>query len=107
MPHSEGLLTRIRQSDSKLHPEDAFVVPAWFAQQRSWLREQGKADSAIYNYPVPLHIVGPLNTESLERSVREILKRHQVLRSVFRIIDGELVQIVTEEPEMLAIPCSI
>ncbi len=103
MPQSERLLTKIRQCDSNLRAEDAFLVPPWFSQQHSWVREQAKSDSAIYNYPVPIRIRGPLDKEAFERSVREILQRHQVLRSVFRILDGELVQIVTQ-PEMLAIP---
>src|SRR5262245_7388532 len=103
MPQSERLLIKIRQSDPNLRAEDAFVVPAWFSQQDSWVREEGESDSAIYNYPVSIRIRGPLDPEALERSVREILQRHQVLRSVFRILDGELVQIVTQ-PETLAIP---
>src|SRR5262249_48649942 len=103
MSQSEGLLIKIRQSDSNLQAEDAFVVPPWFSQQHSWIRDHANSDSAIYNYPVPIRIRGPLDTEALERSVREILQRHQVLRSVFRILDGELVQIVTQ-PETVAIP---
>ena len=102
MPSSERLIT-ILQKDFNLRAHDAFLSPAWFSQQHSWVTEQSKSDSAIYNYPVPLRIVGPLNEDALQRTVREILQRHDVLRSVFRIIDGELVQIVTE-PGMLTIP---
>jgi thioesterase domain-containing protein/aryl carrier-like protein len=104
MPQSERLLIKVRQSDPDLRAEDAFLVPPWFPQQHSWVREQYNSDSAIYNYPVPIRVRGPLDAEALERSVRKILKRHQVLRSVFRILDGELIQIVTQ-PEMLAIAC--
>jgi pimeloyl-ACP methyl ester carboxylesterase len=94
MPQSERLLVKVRESDSSLRAEDAFLVPAWFSQQHSWVREQHKSDSAIYNYPVSIRVRGPLDAEALERSVREILQRHEVLRSVFRILDGELVQVI-------------
>ncbi|HET9791155.1 MAG TPA: alpha/beta fold hydrolase [Candidatus Angelobacter sp.] len=103
MPQSERLLIKIQESDFNLRAEDAFLVPAWFSQQHSWVREQHKSDSAIYNYPVPIRVRGPLDAEALERSVREILQRHEVLRSVFRIVDGELVQIIIQ-PEKLSIP---
>jgi thioesterase domain-containing protein/acyl carrier protein len=90
----EHWLTRIREACPGLKVEGAFVVPSWFCQQRSWFREPYGSDSPTYNYPLPLRIHGPLNQRALELSLREILRRHGVLRSVFRIIDGELVQIV-------------
>jgi len=103
MPRLERLLTKIQQSEFNLRAKDAFLVPAWFSQQHLWVREQRESDSAIYNFPVPLRIHGSLDAEALERSFQEILQRHQVLRSVFRSVDGELVQIITE-PEALTMP---
>ncbi len=74
--------------------EDAFIVPLWFVQQTTWLTDALGSDSADYNYPLLFTIRGKLNSEALERSLNEIVRRHQVLRSVFRLKDGDLVQIV-------------
>src|SRR4051794_6876369 len=82
-----NLLIQIRQSEPSLQTEDAFEVPLWFIQQRSWVEDASKSDSAIYNYPLGVGIQGPLRKDVLERSLQEILRRHAVLRSVFRIID--------------------
>jgi acyl carrier protein len=103
MSQPDNLLTKIRRSEPELPAEDAFVVPTWFSQQHSWVKEPWKSDNAIYNYPVPIRIGGPLNVEAIERSVQEIQRRHEVLRSVFRIVDGELIQIIVQ-PEKLRIP---
>ena len=74
--------------------EDTFVVPAWFPQQKTWLEDPRHSDNAIFNYPLLVRLRGPLNEAALERSLHEITRRHEVLRSVFRITDGELVQVV-------------
>ena len=74
--------------------EDTFVVPAWFPQQKTWLEDPRHSDNPIFNYPLLVRLRGPLNEAALERSLHEITRRHEVLRSLFRITDGELVQVV-------------
>lgn len=95
MHRADELLSKIQQTNPSLHAEDAFVVPLWFQQQQSWVHNPGNSDNAIYNYPLAVRIRGPLRCEVLQRSLQHILQRHNVLRSVFRIVDEELVQIVT------------
>jgi serine acetyltransferase/acyl carrier protein len=91
---AKDLLSTISIVQPHLQAEDAFVVPAWFYQQRSWVEDPWNSGSASYNLPVALRISGPLNHRTLHRALHEIQKRHQVLRSVFDIVDGTLVQIV-------------
>jgi len=74
--------------------EDAFVVPSWFVQQTTWLEDPSNSDSAVYNYPLLFRIRGPLDEGALQQSLQEIVRRHGVFRSVFRMRDGELIQIV-------------
>ena len=85
---------QLRNESPGLLLEDAFVVPSWFIQQARWLEDPSNSDSAVYNYPLLFRIRGPLDEGALQQSLHEIVRRHGVLRSVFRMRDGELVQIV-------------
>ena len=88
------LLFQLQNESPGLLLEDAFVVPSWFVQQTTWLEDPSNSDSAVYNYPLLFRIRGPLDEGALRQSLHEIVRRHGVLRSVFRMRDGELVQIV-------------
>jgi len=50
--------------------------------------------NAAHNYPLAMRIRGPLNQEALAQSLQEILRRHSVLRSVFRIVYGKPAQLI-------------
>jgi thioesterase domain-containing protein/acyl carrier protein len=99
----EVLLERIQIENPGLQVEDAFVVPAWFTQQKTWLEQPMSSDNALYNYPLLLRIRGPLNVAALQCSLQEIVRRQGALRSVFRVVDEELVQIVVA-PAKLSFP---
>jgi len=74
-----------------------YVFPATFAQQRLWFLEQLQPGSASYLIPWSLRINGKLNTQALERSLNEIVRRHEILRTTFSWKDGAPVQVVTGE----------
>ncbi len=67
---------------------------ASFAQQRFWYATQLDPDTAVYNIPIALKIEGPLKTAVLERSLNDIVRRQDTLRTTFAMRDGELVQII-------------
>ncbi len=97
---SKVLLGQVQKENPELRAEDAFIVPAWFSEQKVWLRDPLRSDSYVYNFPVLLRLRGPLNERALRGGLQQIVRRHEVLRSVFRILDGELVQIVVPAPEL-------
>jgi thioesterase domain-containing protein/acyl carrier protein len=98
----EGLLGRLHKESPELLAEDVFVVPHWFLEQRTWLEDPSNSNTAVCNYPLLLRIRGSLNEVALQQSLQEIVRRHSVLRSVFRMRDGELIQIVVP-PEKLTL----
>ena len=101
VPHkSKDLLNQIQKKSPELQAEDAFLVPSWFAQQKSWLRDPLHSDSYVYNFPLLFRMRGPLNENALRGGLQKIVQRHEVLRSVFRILDGELVQVILPAPEL-------
>jgi len=62
--------------------------PVSFQQQRLWFLEQMAPHSAVYNIAGALRLSGRLDREALERSLKEILRRHEVLRTGFENVDG-------------------
>ncbi|HXQ69893.1 MAG TPA: amino acid adenylation domain-containing protein, partial [Pyrinomonadaceae bacterium] len=70
------------------------IAPLSFAQQRLWIVDKLEPHSAAYNLPSALRLEGPLDVAALERSFEEIVRRHEVLRTTFAIVDGEPTQII-------------
>ena len=77
-------------------------LPLSFAQQRLWFLDQLESDSAAYNIPAALRLRGELDKEALARTLTEIVRRHEVLRTSFTTHDGEPVQLIAP-PEVLAL----
>src|ERR671916_2678601 len=63
--------------------------PLSFAQQRLWFLDQLEPNSAVYNIPDMHYFSGLLNLDALERSLSEIVRRHEILRTTFHSVDGE------------------
>ena len=71
-----------------------YVFPTTFAQQRLWFLEQLQPGGTSYLIPWALRITGKVNAEALERSLNEIVRRHEILRTTFTWKDGIPVQVV-------------
>jgi amino acid adenylation domain-containing protein len=71
-------------------------LPLSFAQQRLWFIDQLEPGSALYNVPVALRLEGELDVAALERSLQEIVRRHEALRTSFASAAGEPAQVIAE-----------
>ena len=87
------MMTEPLQTNLGLIAEDSFPTLKWYFQQMLWVQNPRHPENFAYNYPLALRIRGCLDRSALERSIQEIVRRHQPLRSVFRIIEGRLIQI--------------
>ncbi|MEZ4361976.1 MAG: amino acid adenylation domain-containing protein [Kofleriaceae bacterium] len=77
-------------------PEVVRRRPLSFAQQRMWFLHQLAPSSSAYTIAAELHLDGDLDATLLERCVRDIVRRHDALRTTFAATDdGEGAQIVT------------
>jgi amino acid adenylation domain-containing protein len=74
-------------------------LPLSFAQQRLWFLHQimPEGAAALYNGPLPVRLSGRLDVAALECGLREIVRRHEALRTAFGEVDGQPVQIVSPE----------
>jgi amino acid adenylation domain-containing protein len=86
--------------DSGADPADVFEFPASSVQQRLWFLEQWESEGAVYNQPVVYRLSGALDIEALERSLREIVQRHEVLRTTFANDVGTIVQRVSSRQHL-------
>ncbi len=68
------------------------LPPQSFAQQRLWFLDQLSPGNTAYNLHIALHLTGPLNLSALERSLNEIVRRHEILRTTFSTDQGLPVQ---------------
>jgi amino acid adenylation domain-containing protein len=73
---------------------DAGVAPLSFAQQRLWFLNRLRPESAFYNMPSALRLTGALDIGALERTLGEIVRRHESLRTTFDTVGGEPRQVI-------------
>jgi amino acid adenylation domain-containing protein len=91
------------QAEATAAPEPALArvprdgaLPLSFSQQRLWLIDQIEPGSPLYNIPGAMHLAGPLQPDLLRAALGEVVRRHEVLRTTFRGVDGQAAQVIAE-----------
>jgi thioesterase domain-containing protein/acyl carrier protein len=65
-----------------------------FPQERLWFLDQLEGSNSAYNIPFAFRIEGLLNISALEQSLKEIVQRHEALRTNFSAVDRKPVQAI-------------
>lgn len=86
--------TQIPQREKSLAP------PLSFAQQRLWFLEQLHPNTSTYIMANAVPMLAPVNERVLEQTLNEIVRRHEVLRTIFPIIDGSPSQVISESLDL-------
>jgi amino acid adenylation domain-containing protein len=73
------------------------TLPLSFAQQRLWFLDRLEPGSSYYNIPSAVRLMGALDVTALERTLNEIVRRHEVLRTTFAEAGGRPVQVIAPE----------
>jgi amino acid adenylation domain-containing protein len=77
---------------------DGNLMPLSFAQQRLWFLDKLEQDSSFYNLSSTVRISGAtLDVGALEKSLREVTQRHEILRTTFTVIEGQPMQVISPE----------
>ncbi|MFP5262939.1 MAG: condensation domain-containing protein, partial [Blastocatellia bacterium] len=85
------------ESDTIPRREDRSQAPLSSAQLRLWFLEQMDPGSPAYNVPGAMRLNGRLDVAALERSINEIIRRHEALRTTFSGLDQNPIQIIHTE----------
>ncbi|MDR4280823.1 amino acid adenylation domain-containing protein [Bacillus subtilis KCTC 1028 = ATCC 6051a] len=102
-PTVEGLATVIREgTDSPYEAikpaEKQETYPVSSAQKRIYVLQQLEDGGTGYNMPAVLELEGKLNPERMERAFKELIKRHESLRTSFeQDAGGDPVQRIHDE----------
>ena len=92
------------QAASRIQPIDRSElarIPLSFGQQRLWFLMQMEEELTAYNMALAYRMRGKLNLKALRRSLEEIVRRHEPLRTTFEVIEGAPVQVVGDLDDRL------
>src|SRR5262249_4827861 len=70
------------------------ALPLSFAQQRLWFIDRLVPGSPVYNISIAVKLTGRLDVEALEKTLSEVIRRHEILRTTFTLDGDNPVQVV-------------
>ncbi|MER5481517.1 condensation domain-containing protein [Streptomyces sp. NPDC002734] len=76
------------------------MIPLSYAQRRLWFLNRLEGASPAYNAPVVLRLAAVPDREALETAVRDVVERHEVLRTVYPAEDAEPYQHIVDAPDV-------
>ncbi|MCY8615722.1 bacitracin non-ribosomal peptide synthetase BacB [Bacillus haynesii] len=91
--------TDIERSLPKAAPSKSGTYPLSREQKRMFILNQLDDSKTAYNMPLAVKINGEVQISRLEQAWKELIKRHESLRTSFVMLDGEPVQKIEQEAE--------
>ncbi|WP_280253992.1 condensation domain-containing protein, partial [Nocardia abscessus] len=79
-------------------------IPLSLAQTRMWLLHRLAPDSAVYHIPITIRLTGALDVAALRAAVRDVIGRHESLRTVFPADAEGPAQVVLAETDLPELP---
>src|SRR5581483_6160027 len=97
------ILAFLRRGETKAIPlpaplrsaERGSTLPLSFAQERLWFFAQLEPESHAYVEQMPIRLRGSLDIVALKRSLNEIVRRHEMLRTTFASVEDSPVQVIS------------
>lgn len=81
--------------------QDRTFLPLSLQQQRLWFLEQLEGASKAYNLPAAFRLIGNLDKDIFEKSIKYIFRRHDILRTSVHVIDDMAQQIISSDPDQI------
>src|SRR2546422_10404980 len=80
-------------------------APLSLSQEQLLLRERSMPGiPPLYNECITLRMSGPLDVCVLKRSLTEIIRRHEIWRTTYEVVDGTPVQVIHPAPALFELP---
>ena len=101
---SERISAAMQSNDGKRQaaitpiPRDGHL-PLSFNQEALWFLDRLEPERPTYMLHLALNVRGPVDIPALERSLLEIARRHEVLRTTFPEVNGSPVQVISPPEE--------
>ncbi len=86
-----------RSSSDIVHISRQYAVPASPPQERLAKLHSASPDLPFFNVLYALRITSPVDPSVIEKSINEIVRRHEILRTTFDVLDGRHVQVVAPQ----------
>ncbi|REK74755.1 non-ribosomal peptide synthetase [Paenibacillus paeoniae] len=104
-PASEGMNESARRGESaspsiREAPKQAYY-PATSSQNRIYVLSGMQENSTVYNIPSALLLEGTVESERLSKALAALVRRHDILRTALVMQEGEPVQVIQEEAELV------
>ena len=98
----ELLALLLEEEGIDLAPDEAAIAPRKtaenpplsYTQQAQWFLHQLDPNNPFYNICATVQFDGSLDVAALEQSLNEIIRRHEVLRTTFKTVEGQPVQAI-------------
>ncbi len=74
----------------------AYRFPLSSGQSRLWVLDQLNPGSTAYNLRFAVRLDQAVHLGAVQHSLDAVVERHEILRTVFRLVDGEPAQVVLE-----------
>ncbi|WP_396454331.1 amino acid adenylation domain-containing protein, partial [Actinomadura sp.] len=108
-PTVAALAASIKDAEEEARPklvpaERPDLVPVSYAQRRLWFIHDLEGAGATYHIPIPLRLTGSLDLAAVRAAMRDMMARHEALRTVFVQVEGEPYQRVLAMDEIGAEP---
>jgi amino acid adenylation domain-containing protein len=88
------------RADNALHTPPIVPVsraeslPLSYSQQRLWFLYQLEPSTSAYNIPTAVRLRGALDSAALARTINEVVRRHEILRTYYGTVENKPVQFV-------------
>ena len=80
------------------------ALPASLPQERLWTLQQAVPELPFFNILYALRVTSPLDAALLERSLDEIVRRHEILRTTIGAAGGRQIQVIAPQ---LTVPLAV
>lgn len=88
-------------------PPRSHPLPLSLAQEEVWRLDQTAGKLApLHNESIIIHRHGPCDPELVQRSLTEIVRRHEICRTTYTETNGRLAQIIHPAPESFTLAVS-